>query len=133
MCFLIMKLWESVPSAFRLFLVSFHYFVKTYIFFHPLNRNDDLKASGVEVGVGVGSQSRSRTHRNPRSQSRHPRKTRSRSRSRTLYLPTPQPWLKFHQNRSYISDFSGGQKPPIRRAYSNRKKLKLWESALLSG
>ena len=42
------------------FLVSFHYFVKTSIFFHPLNRNDDLKESGVGVGligilgVGVG-------------------------------------------------------------------------------
>ena len=60
MGFLIMKLWEGVASAFRLFLVSFHYFVKTSIFFHPINRNDDLKESVVEVGligilgVGVG-------------------------------------------------------------------------------
>ena len=60
MGFLIMKLWEGVASAFRLVLVSFHYFVKTSIFFHPLNRNDDLKESGVGVrvigilGVGVG-------------------------------------------------------------------------------
>ena len=45
MGFLIMKLWEGVASAFRRF-------------FHPPNRNDDLKESGVGVGVtrtlGVG-------------------------------------------------------------------------------
>ena len=35
------------------FLASFHCFVKTSIF-SPLNRNDDLKESGVGVGVGVG-------------------------------------------------------------------------------
>ena len=51
MGFLIMKLWEGVASVFRLFLVSFYYFVKTSIFFHPLNRNDDLKESGVGVGL----------------------------------------------------------------------------------
>ena len=73
MGFLIMKLWEGVASAFRLFLVSFHYFVKTSIFFHPLNRNDDLKESGVGVG------SRSRIHRNPR-------KTRSRSRTSFFFF-----------------------------------------------
>ena len=32
-----------------------------------------------------------------------------------------------------VFDFSGGQKPPIRGAFSNWKKLKLWESALFSG
>ena len=39
------------------FFASFRYFVKTS-FFHPLNRNDDLKGSGVGIGVigilGVG-------------------------------------------------------------------------------
>ena len=58
MGFLTMKLWEVVASAFRLFFASFRYFVKTLIFFYPLNRNDDLKESGVRVigilGVGVG-------------------------------------------------------------------------------
>ena len=53
-----MKLWEGVASAFRLSLASFCDFVKTSIFFHHLNRNDDLKESGVGVtgilGVGVG-------------------------------------------------------------------------------
>ena len=60
MGYLTMKLWDGVASAFRLFLGSFRYFVKTSIFFHPLNRNDDLRELGVGVGfigilgVGVG-------------------------------------------------------------------------------
>ena len=33
------------------FLANFRYFVKKVNFFHPLNRNDDLKES--ESGVGV--------------------------------------------------------------------------------
>ena len=40
-----MKLCEGVAS--------FCCFVKTSIFFHPLNWNDDLKESGVGVGVGL--------------------------------------------------------------------------------
>ena len=39
-------------------------------------------------------------------------------------------WLKFHQNRSYFN-FQVAE-PPIRGPYNNRKKLKLWESALLT-
>ena len=88
-----MKLWEGAANAFRLLSGEFSLFCQKVYFFHPLNRNDDLKASGV----GVESRSRSQSHRNlrsrSRSRSRHPRNTRSRSQSRTLYLPTPQPWL----------------------------------------
>ena len=55
MGFLAMKLWEGVASAFRLSLASFRYFVKTSIFFHHLNQNDDPKESESGVGVGVGA------------------------------------------------------------------------------
>ena len=58
MGFLTMKLWEGVANAFRLFFSEFLLFCQKVDFFHPLNRNDDLKESGVRVigilGVGVG-------------------------------------------------------------------------------
>ena len=40
-------------------------------------------------------------------------------------------WLNFHQNRRHLI-FQGGI-IPLLGAYNNRKKLKLWESALFSG
>ena len=58
MGFLTMKLWVGVASAFRLFFCEFSLFCQNADFFHSLNRNDDLKESGVGVGVigilGVG-------------------------------------------------------------------------------
>ena len=48
MGFLIMKLWEGVASAFRLFLASFHYFVKTSIFFTLLTGMTTLRSRESE-------------------------------------------------------------------------------------
>ena len=53
---LTIKLWEDVTNAFRLFFSEFLLFCQKVDFFHPLNRNDDRKESGVIgiLGVGVG-------------------------------------------------------------------------------
>ena len=48
MGFLTMKLWEGVANAFRLFFSEFLLFCQKVDFFHPLNRNDDLKESELE-------------------------------------------------------------------------------------
>ena len=37
-----------------------------------------------------------------------------------------------HDLKLEVLEFSRGQKPPIRGAYSNQEKLKFWESALFS-
>ena len=49
------------------------------------------------------------------------------------YLVANSLHMLYISSKSEVFDFTGGQKPPIRVAYSNRKKLKLWESALYSG